>query len=105
MNIASVIQHRDNCHCAKTVQILSFFWSAFSFIWTENGKIWARKNSVFELFSRSVSKYNSRNTIPVLRILVNSHESLKKKPPPDGIKKVKISQNLQEETRDRVFTV
>ena len=105
MNIASVIQHRDNCHCAKTVQILSFFWSAFSFIWTECGKIWARKNSVFELFSHSVSKYNSRNTIPVLRILVNSHESLKKKPPPDGIKKVKISQNLQEETRDRVFTV
>ena len=31
-----------------------FFWSIFSLIWTEYGKIRTRKNSVFGLSSRSV---------------------------------------------------
>ena len=36
-----------NMYCAKNVQIRSFFWSVFFHIWTEYGKIWTRKNSVF----------------------------------------------------------
>ena len=31
-----------------------FFWSVFSCIWIEYGKIWTSKNSVFGHFSRSV---------------------------------------------------
>ena len=41
----------------KIVQIQSFFWSVFSRIQTEYGKIWTRKNSIFEQFSRSGSYY------------------------------------------------
>ena len=37
----------------KSVQIWSFFWSEFSCIRTEYGKIRTRKNSVFGHFSRS----------------------------------------------------
>ena len=50
-------------HCVKSVIIRSFFWSAFSRIWTEYfvslciqydcGKIRTRKQSVFGHFSRS----------------------------------------------------
>ena len=40
-------------HCAKNVQIRSFFWSIFSCIRTEYRKIRTRKNSIFGLFSRS----------------------------------------------------
>ena len=40
--------------CAKSVQILSYFWSVFSYIRTEYGKIRTRNNSVFGHFSRSV---------------------------------------------------
>ena len=53
-------------HCLKSVQIRSFFWSVFTYIWTEYGdllrkspcsvqmqKIRSRKNSVFGHFSRS----------------------------------------------------
>ena len=36
----------------KSVQIRSFFWSVFSRIRTECGKIRIRKNSVFGYFSR-----------------------------------------------------
>ena len=43
---------REN-HCGKNVQIQSFFWSAFSRIQSECGKIRTRKNSVFGHFSRS----------------------------------------------------
>ena len=35
----------------KSVQIRSFFWSVFSFIRTEYGKIRTKNNSVFEQFS------------------------------------------------------
>ena len=38
----------------KRVQIRSFFWSVFSHIWTEYGKIRTRKNFVFGYFSRNV---------------------------------------------------
>ena len=44
-------------HCVKSVQIRIFFWSVFSRIWTEYGKIRIRKSSVFEHFSRSVCFY------------------------------------------------
>ena len=40
-------------HCVKSVQIPSFFWSAFSRIWTEYGKIRTRKNPVFGHISRN----------------------------------------------------
>ena len=52
-------------HCAKSVQIQSYFWSVFSRIRTdyfvslriqsECGKIWTRNNSVFGHFTSSVS--------------------------------------------------
>ena len=42
-----------NTHCVKTVQIRSFFWSLFSCIQSKYRKVWTRKNSVFEHFSRS----------------------------------------------------
>ena len=58
-----------NCHCVKSVQIRSNFWSVFSRIWieygryfvslhieSECGKIRARNYSVFGHFSRSVFK-------------------------------------------------
>ena len=41
-------------HCVKSVQIRSFFWSAFSCIRSKYKKIWTRKYSVFGHFSRSV---------------------------------------------------
>ena len=37
-----------NKHCVKSAQIRSFFWSVFSRIRTEYGKLRTRKNSVFE---------------------------------------------------------
>ena len=40
-------------HCAKSVQIRSFFWSVFSRLRTECRKIRTRKNSVFGYFQRS----------------------------------------------------
>ena len=44
---------RRTQYCVKSVQIWTFFWSVFSRIRTENGKIRTRKNSVFGHFSRS----------------------------------------------------
>ena len=44
-------------HCLKSVQIRSFFWSVFSCIRIEYGKIGTRKNSVFGHFSRSACKW------------------------------------------------
>ena len=43
----------ESIHCVQGVQIRSFFWSVFSRIRTECGKIRARKNSAFGHFSRS----------------------------------------------------
>ena len=43
----------SKAHCVKCVQIRSFFWSVFSRIRSEYGKIRTRKNSVFGHFSRS----------------------------------------------------
>ena len=43
-----------NLHCVKSVQIRSYFWSAFSCIWTEYRKIRTRNNPVFGHSSRSV---------------------------------------------------
>ena len=42
------------CHCVKSVQIQSCFWSVFSCLQTEHRKIRTRNNSVFGHFSRSV---------------------------------------------------
>ena len=41
--------YKNYNHCAKNVQIRSFFWSVFSRIWTEYGEIW------------SISPYSSPN--------------------------------------------
>ena len=53
----------DRIHCVKNVQIQSYFWSVFSYIWTEYGdllsiqseyrKIRTRNNSAFGHFSHS----------------------------------------------------
>ena len=43
-------------HCVKSVQIRSIFWSVFSRIRTEYGKIRTRKYSVFGHFSRSAGQ-------------------------------------------------
>ena len=48
-------------HCVKSVQVGSFFWSAFSCIRTEYRKIWIRKNSLFGHFSRNVYADFSNN--------------------------------------------
>ena len=40
-------------HCVKNVQIWSFFWSVFSYIWTKYRKIRTRKKSIFGHFSRN----------------------------------------------------
>ena len=44
---------RTQDHCAKNVQIRSFFWFVFSSIQSKYGKIRTRKNSVFGQFLRS----------------------------------------------------
>ena len=41
------------CHCVKSAQIQSCFWSVFSCLQTEHRKIRTRNNSVFGHFSRS----------------------------------------------------
>ena len=46
-------------HCVESFQIKKFFWSVFSCVLTEYGKIRTRKNSVFEQFSHSVHPYIS----------------------------------------------
>ena len=43
-------------HCLKSVQITSFFWSGFSRIQSEYGKVQTGKNSVFGHFSHSEVK-------------------------------------------------
>ena len=44
---AYIINFDEYFHCVKSVQILSFFWSVFSRIQSECGKIRTRKKSVF----------------------------------------------------------
>ena len=67
VSFLSELQMLLRCHCVKSVQIPSFFWSVFNRIRTEwrdtlylsvfsrnAGKYEAKKNSVFGHFSRSV---------------------------------------------------
>ena len=54
----------EQVHCAKSIQIRSFFWSVFSCIESEYREIRTRKNSVFGHFSRSGSYYNSDSHDP-----------------------------------------
>ena len=54
---------REHSHCVKSVQIRTFFLSAFSFIWTAYRKIRTRKNSVFGHFSRSVDKTEKSRSV------------------------------------------
>ena len=51
------------CHCVKSFQVRSYFWSVFSCIRTEYGKIRTRKNFVFAHFSRSVCNLNYINIL------------------------------------------
>ena len=55
-------------HCAKNVQIWSFFWPIFCHIWTEYRKIRTRKKFAFGNFLRSVC------TAPVQFISSSYHE-------------------------------
>ena len=43
-----------NCHCVKSAQTRSYFWSVFSCIQSEYRKIRTRNNSIFGHFSHSV---------------------------------------------------
>ena len=74
------------CHCVKSVQMRSFFWSVLSRIRTEYavslrtqsecGKIRTKKTSVFEHFSRSVWYTSSSDSFspmsPFLRVFHKS---------------------------------
>ena len=61
-------------HCLKSVQIRSFFWFVFSYIWTEYKKIPSRKNSVFGHFLRSVTEWHKLEL--TLRIFMKYSDSV-----------------------------
>ena len=42
------------CHCVKSVQIKSFFWSVCSCIWTEYRKILTKKTPFWTLFTNCI---------------------------------------------------
>ena len=50
----------ENTHCVKSVQIWSYFWSVFSHIQSECGKIRTRNYSLFGPFSRNDPVNNSQ---------------------------------------------
>ena len=50
----------SHMHCVKSVQKRSYFWSVFSCIRTQNGKIRTRNNSVFGHFSRTYSSIKAK---------------------------------------------
>ena len=52
-NGSHVRRSQNTDYCVKSIQIRRFFWSVFSRIRTEYGKIRTRKNSVYGHFSRS----------------------------------------------------
>ena len=52
-NDSLVYVSSQNCHCVKSVQIRSFFWSIYSCVQSEYRKIRTRKNSAFGHFSRT----------------------------------------------------
>ena len=66
----------SDCHCAKSVQIRSYFWSVFSCIRIEYRKIRTRNNSVFGHFSRSVidSNINHDEFVLVNNVLIKYNE-------------------------------
>ena len=70
----------DFSHCVKSVQIQSYFWSAYSCIRTEYRKISTRNNSlnVFRHFSRSVNvAFNdSVSTDYFVRFLVSLKDNI-----------------------------
>ena len=64
----------EKSHCVKSVQMRSFFWSVFSYIWTKYRKIQTRKSSVFGHFSRSeYSQVLRKNCSPSINLLVNRY--------------------------------
>ena len=82
-------------YCVKSIQIRSFFWSVFSRIQSEYGKIRTGKNSVFGHFPRSVKLSSlscgyvlERNKqkkkeyffILIVSCLNSGHQNTKKKP-------------------------
>ena len=56
----SVLSQVCNHHCVKNVQILSFFWSEVSCVWTEYGDLWSH--------SHIQSEYRKIRTRKKLRI-------------------------------------
>ena len=58
LHIESKAKKKEQWHCAKSVQIGSYFWSVFFCIRIEYRKIRTRNNSVFGYFSRSEDLYN-----------------------------------------------
>ena len=81
------IFYRYVTHCVKSVQIRSFFWSVFSYIWTEYRKIQIRKNSLFGHFSRSEISSVFSPTLRRLSCHSNDrvHSSVDKVPEPCGM--------------------
>ena len=63
-------------HCVKSIQTRSFFWSVFS----PNGKIQTRKNSLFGHFSRS--DFDSRTLQILLQVTGNKHSWQRVPKPP-----------------------
>ena len=59
---------KKTAHCVKRIQLRSFFWSVFSRIRTEYGKIRTRKNSVFEHVLHSASKFSVEGVKYPLRL-------------------------------------
>ena len=66
--------YKNYHHCAKNVQIRSFFWSVFSRIWTDYGEIW----SISPYTSPNAGKFGLENT-PYLDIFlaVSSNTNMK----------------------------
>ena len=63
-------------HCVKSIQTRSFFWSVFS----PNGKIQTRENSLFGHFSRS--DFDSRTLQILLQVTGNKHSWQRVPKPP-----------------------
>ena len=84
-------------HSVKSIQMQSFFWSAFSWIQSEYRKIWNRKNSIFGHFSRSCSQKPHR--LKMMKHLLtdeyyNPRKSRLTKFRCDNILTVKVSHNM-----------
>ena len=52
-------------HCVKSVQIRGYFWSVFSYIWTEYRKIRTINNFLFGHFSRNGNEWITHTELAI----------------------------------------